>query len=229
MTILVQAEIFCRVIRIEYGNSRATCFTIESHGEQFLVTAKHLFKNTGFPDSGCIKLLIGADYQSFDVDIRYPAEPNIDIAVMKLKYPKLLTPVYANENTTEGLVFGQTVYFVGFPFEYDSILGMFPGGGMPVPFVKNACISAILNDSAGTILLDGVNNPGFSGGPVCYKRIGSNDKTMRILGVVSGYRFNMQPLYDQNGNKTSFYIKENTGIIIVSDIKHANRIAENWV
>lgn len=225
---MVQAEIYCRVIRIQYGDSLGTAFTMESHGRQFLVTAKHLFEESGFPASSSINLLIGTGYQSFDVEIRYPGESTIDIAVIKLKMHQLLTPIYDNANSTEGLVFGQDVYFVGFPFEYDSILGHFPGSPMPIPFVKKACVSAILNDGKGTILLDGINNPGFSGGPVCYKKIGSNDKTMIILGVVSGYRFNMQPLFDQKGNATDFYVKENTGIIVVNDIKHAVQIADSW-
>lgn len=226
---MVQAEILRRVIRIQCGHGSGTAFTIESHGEQFLVTAKHMFEYLGFPDSTEIKLLIGSNYQTFEVDVRYPEKENVDIAVMKLKTSRFLTPIYENINSTEGLFLGQDVYFVGFPYEYDSILGMFPGGNMPIPFVKKACMSAILQDGTGTILLDGINNPGFSGSPVCFKKIGSSEITMRILGVVSGYRFNSQPLFDQAGNQTSFYVRENTGIIVVSDIKHAIQIADNWV
>ncbi len=226
---MVQAEVFCRVMRIQHENSLGTAFTIESHGKQFIVTAKHLFESNGFPSSSAISLLIGTSYQTFDVDIRYPAEQKADIAVMRLKKERLLTPVYDNINSSDGLIYGQDVYFVGFPYQYDSILGMFPGGNMPIPFVKKACLSAILKDGAGTILLDGHNNPGFSGGPVCYKTIGSAEKTMRILGVVSGYRFDSQPLFDNSGNQTSFFVRENTGIIIVSDIKHAVQIADNWI
>lgn len=224
---MVQAEVFCRVIRILYENYSGTCFTIESHGEQFLVTAKHLFKKQ-YPDSTNIKLLIGLDYQTIAVDIRYPAETNVDIAVMRLKTPRYLTPVYDNKNTIEGLVFGQAVYFVGFPFQYDSILNSFPGGDKPIPFVKQACLSAILKDNTGTIILDGISNPGFSGGPVCFIPVGSNEKTMRILGVISGYRFNEGPVFDKDGNETDNYVKENTGIIVVSDIKYAMQIAEDW-
>ena len=225
---VVQAEILCRVIRILHGNCAGTAFTIESHGQQFLVTAKHLLEGAGFPDSTTINALIGTQYKPFDVDVRYPKEQKVDIAVMKLKVDQFLTPVYENVNSTEGLIYGQDVYFVGFPYEYDSILGMFPGGEMPIPFIKKACMSAILQDGAGTILLDGINNPGFSGSPVCFKKLGSNEKSMTILGVVSGYRFNVQPLFDQSGNQTNYYVKENTGIIIVSDIKHAIEIAVNW-
>ena len=225
---MVQAEIVRRVIRILHGNSTGTAFTIESHGQQFLVTAKHMFEGAGFPTSTSINVLIGTGYKSFDVDVRYPKEQKVDVAVMKLKTMQFLTPVYENINSTEGLIYGQDVYFVGFPYEYDCILGMYPGGNMPIPFVKKACMSAILQDGTGTILLDGINNPGFSGSPVCYKKVGPNEKNMRILGVVSGYRFKEQPVFDQHGSQTDFYVKENTGIIVVSDIKHAMEIANNW-
>lgn len=225
---MVQAEVLCRVLRIKHEKSSGTCFTIESHGKQFLVTAKHLFMDTGFPHSAVVTLLTGADYQSFDVDVQYPTNPSIDVAVIKLKTKQFLTPVYDNPNSTDGLVYGQDVYFVGFPYEYDLVLGMFPGGNMPIPFVKKACMSAILQDGAGTILLDGINNPGFSGSPVCFKEIGPNSRTMKILGVVSGYRFSKQPLFDQLDHETNFFVKENTGIIVVSDIKHAIQIADNW-
>lgn len=226
---MVQSEIYNRVFRICFGNGAGTAFTMEHQGEQFLVTAKHLFKNAGFPSSASIRLVIGKDYQSYEVDIRYPANPNVDIAVMKLKTKSFLTPVYQNSYSTEGLVYGQDVYFVGFPYEYDTILGLIPGGNAPIPFVKKACVSAILQNGMGTILLDGINNPGFSGSPVCFKKIGSTEKTMSILGVISSYRFDKQPIYDQNGTQTSFYVKENTGIIVVTDIKYAIQIAEEWI
>ena len=225
---MVQAEIICRVIRVRIANNLGTAFSIESHGVQFLVTAKHLFQAVGYPVSTTVSFLIGAEYKPFYVDVRYPSEQMVDIAVMKPKTSQYLTPSYENINSSEGLVYGQDVYFVGFPFEYDSILGMLPGTEMPVPFVKKACLSAFLNDGLGTILLDGINNPGFSGSPVCYKKIGRNEHSMRILGVVSSYRNHMLPLFDKNGRKLDYYVKENTGIIFVSDIRHAVEIADNW-
>ena len=226
---MVQAEILRRVLRIIHENSAGTTFTIESHNEQFLVTAKHLFEQASLPSSATIELLIGKDYQPFDVDIRYPAEPVVDIAVMRLKKKQLLTPIYPNVNSIVGLTYGQDVYFVGFPFDYDNILGILPSGDAPIPFIKKACVSAILNDKEGTILLDGINNPGFSGGPVCFKKINAADNTMSILGVVSGYRHDKKPLYVPSGIQTDFYIKENTGLIIVNDIKYANQIANSWI
>ena len=39
---MVQMEIISRVFRIVFGTSTGTAFTIEDHGVQFLVTAKHM-------------------------------------------------------------------------------------------------------------------------------------------------------------------------------------------
>ena len=226
---MVQGEILSRVLRIRYNSSLGTAFTIESHGEQFLVTAKHIFGDTALPSSAIIGLLLGEDYQLFDVDIRYPSNQVVDIAVIRLKVPQYLTPTYDNINSTEGLILGQDVFFLGFPFEYDSILQGYPNRERPLPFIKKACMSAILKDSAKTILLDGINNPGFSGGPVCFKKIGSMETTMRILGVVSAYRTERQPLLNIVGSDTrGYYVPTNTGIILVYDIKNAIVIADNW-
>ena len=42
---MVQSEVLCRVVRIKYENYAGTAFTIENKGIQYLITAKHLFKN----------------------------------------------------------------------------------------------------------------------------------------------------------------------------------------
>ena len=225
---MIQTDIICRVFRIYYNGNLGTAFTIEHKGNQFLVTAKHIFKNGMYPSNADIKLLINRNYQPFSVEVRYPDNQTIDIAVMKLAQEQDLTPRYNTVYSTEGVALGQDVFFIGFPFEYDQLLQLFPGSDKPIPVVKKACMSAILQDEAHSILLDGFNNPGFSGSPVCFRKAGKNEICMRIMGIVSGYRYNKQPLFDENGNQTNFYVNENAGIILASDIKHAVQIAEKW-
>lgn len=225
---MVISNVLLRVMRIVHGSSCGTAFTVEHNNEQFIVTAKHLFRKEGFPLSSTISLLIGKDYKVFDVDVKYPAEQTVDIAVLKHKDKKYLTPAYDVVYSMTGVAMGQDVFFIGFPYDYDNILKLFPGENMPVPFIKKACMSAVLNDAAGTIILDGINNPGFSGSPVCYNDVFSKNTMMKILGVVSGYRNDIQPLYDQFGNQLNYYAKGNSGLIIVGDIKHAISIIENW-
>ena len=226
---MVQMEIVSRVFRIVFGTSSGTAFTIENHGVQFLVTAKHIFKSANHPAAGKIMLLTSKKYQTFDVEIRYPSDPEIDIAVMKLTPYQQLTPMYENENTTEGIVLGQDVYFLGFPYQYDQLLSAIPGDSKPLPFIKKACLSTILMDNKSTLLLDGHNNPGFSGGPVCFKKLKSGKKAMSIAGVVTGYAFDKQYIFDENDSQTTSYVKDNTGIIVVHCISHANKIASEWL
>ena len=111
---------------------------------------------------------------------------------------------------------------------YDRHLKSFPNSKTPVPFVKKACFSGALDDGHSCILLDGHNNKGFSGGPVCFKPVDSAKKTMSIAAVVSGYRFEKQKVFDKNDQETESYIKSNTGIIVAYDIQEAIEIAKHW-
>ena len=52
---------------------------------------------------------------------------------------------------------------------------------------------------------------------------------MAIAGIVSGYRFDRQYVFDENDTQTKSYVKDNTGIIIAHCISHANKIASEWV
>lgn len=70
----------------------------------------------------------------------------------------------------------------------------------PFPFVKKCIISSINKQ---TIYLDGHNNRGFSGGPVV---VIETNKTMKIIGVVSGF-------LNDNVNVT-----ENSGIFYANSI-----------
>ena len=223
---MVQTEILNRVFRIRFSTSAATAFTLEHGSTQFIVTAKHLFKDSGYPAQSTIELLINGTYQSFNVDIRYPSNANIDIAVLKTIPYQQISPITGNACTTAGLVFGQDVYFLGYPYNYDTLLTNYPGTNSPMPFVKKACLSGLLSPSPSIIVLDGHNNPGFSGGPVCFKKAG--DKLYTIAGVISGYRFDRVHIFDKNDQETEYYLKENTGIINVSDISYATAIAKNW-
>ena len=85
----------------------------------------------------------------------------------------------------------------------------------------------MLAPSPSVMFLDGHNNPGFSGGPVCFKKAG--DKLFTIAGVISGYRYSQMPVLDKDNKKTEYYIKENTGIINAADISFAVIIAKEWL
>lgn len=232
---MVQSEILNRVFRLVYGDPykqafrSGTAFTMECNGSQFLVTAKHIFEDLEFPKEGTIGLLTeGGKYTPYEVDIRYPADSEVDIAVMKPKHHQHIFEEYSNRNTSEGLIFGQDVFFLGFPYEYDKLLGSFPDRKRPVPFIKKACFSGGLKDGHACMVFDGHNNPGFSGGPVCYRSTDAPNGTMSIAAVISGYYPEKQDVLDENGRPTGSYVMSNTGIIFAYDIKEAVQVAEHW-
>ena len=141
---------------------------------------------------------------------------------MKTSPYKIISQIFGNSCSTEGLIWGQDVYFLGFPYDFVNNLDNLPGLERPIPFVKKACLSGF--EAGKIMLLDGHNNPGFSGGPICFKKISPQTTTMSIAGVISGYRFSQEPVYDLKGNDTGFYVKSNTGIIYAYDISLAIEI-----
>ena len=222
---VVNSNILFRVFRIYVGNSSGTCFTIEHNNSQFIITVKHLFKDIDYPDHIQIGLLQNHKIVYIDCDVNY-CEGDIDIAVLK---PNPTIVISRKTNiifSLDGTQFGEEVYFVGYPFDYDLTLRNLPSSYNPIPFFKHAYISCFVNNEL--IALDGINNPGFSGSPVCRFE---NGKTI-VFGIVSGYRFVRSTVYkEENGNETSTgdYVKENTGIVYAYSITKAlELLKEKW-
>ena len=222
-------RVFRLVCRSVYGEDRGTAFTMECNGSQFLVTARHMFGRLGFPKEGTIELLTeDGRYTPYEVDIRYPADSRVDIAVMRPKHHQHISQVYPNRNGSGELIFGQDVFFLGFPYEYDESLMSFPDSKRPVPFIKKACFSGRFSDGHACMAFDGHNNPGFSGGPVCYRPTDAPDGMMSVAAVISGYRPEKQDVLDQDGRPTGSYVEPNSGIVVAYDIKEAVQVAEHW-
>ena len=218
---------FNRVFRFTFGHSAGTTFTLENGDKQFLITAKHIFRHGGYPNHADIRIFKDGKYCLYHVNIKYPKDEAVDIAVMQTDPMVFISPTFSNPNSSAGMVYGQDVFFVGFPYNYDSLLQSLPDSATPIPFVKKACLSGSLK-SHSLLVLDGHNNSGFSGGPVCFKPTAPNSKIMSICAVISGYRFNAEPVFDKDGNETGLFVKSNTGIINAYDIKEAVTVAQNW-
>ena len=76
----------------------------------------------------------------------------------------------------------------------------------------------------GVLFLDGINNPGFSGGPVCFKDSKSNK--YKIAGLINSYRNNKSAVFKEDGIKTDLYTLENTGIVNACSIHRVFEIIE---
>lgn len=188
---MVKSGVVNRVFRIR--NKECDCvgssFTLEFKDEQFLITAKHLFQHNGFKIKQKIELLLDEGYTEKTVEVYYHPVDTVDIAVMRLDPKENISRIYKTPFSSDSLVFSQDMYFLGFPYDYDQRVMPLPNRKMPMPFVKKGCLSGLGKDSQGIswLYLDGINNPGFSGGPACANIVGTS--TMGICGVVCSYRF----------------------------------------
>ena len=224
---MVSYDVLTRTFRIKYHDSCATAFTIEENNIQYLVTAKHVFESAGFPITASIELLINGQYQTFTVFVKYPADTRVDIAVMKTHPYYEVSNKMENNLTSADLIYGQDVYFLGYPYQYDSFLATFPNSCSPVPFIRKATFSGMLKPRPSLLFLDGHNNPGFSGGPVCYRK--ADNELFPIAGVVSGYYSEKNFVFDeQTDTQLPLYVIENTGTVYAADISFALELIKNW-
>ena len=208
---MISANFIHRTFRIRCGDSVGTGFTVDIDGKQYLVTAKHVVKDFGptvhlevFGNGAWTFVpahLVAHGADSVDLSVLAPSAP--------MSPPNL--PVVAS---SDGLVYGQDVYFLGFP---DGVLSavIFGDAGHPLPFVKRALFSCFAGD---LYLLDGHNNPGFSGSPVVFGRSGAPPNC--VAAVVSGYHGLPEPVFLER-RKTALTYLHNTGIIITYKIETA--------
>lgn len=169
------------LVRVPSGMVVGTAFTIEVDSRQYLVTAKHILKELCDREEGLIEVFKNRQWIPLKVEILKCADP-VDIAV--IVPPRQLTITYTLPPSCEGLILGQDTYFVGYP------LGIAEGtAGIPsnLGLVKKAVLSQFdVHPECGSMrfLLDGCNNPGYSGSPLVFSDTGG---VLKVAGVMSGY------------------------------------------
>lgn len=211
---MVTSNVYFRVFHIKYGTSAGTCFTIDIDNKQYFVTAKHVVENIKTGDT----VSIFRNKQWLDQKITLIGHSAVaDVSVFSLD---IIIEGHSMPATIAGLIYGQDLYFLGFPFGMTSEVGAI-NRDFPLPFVKKATLSMIENGSV--LYLDGHNNPGFSGGPVVFKK---NDfDEFNVCAIISGYRNEL--VETKVDNTTTIHVKTNSGIIIAYGINNALDLIKN--
>ena len=189
------------MVQSQYG--RGTIFSLDVDGREYWITAKHIVTGAEHPPYGAVTA------KSESLEILNPGSPgeqwlpvtfsvidtemDVDIVVLAAPKPLLTNPMSSVTADATGAFFGGDCEFLGFPYG-GGWRGTFagPNGNTSfwMPFTKHCTISAM--SSAGSVMteqdkkiwvLDGINNAGFSGGPVIF-RTGTDQ---RIMAVISGY------------------------------------------
>ena len=217
----VTTNILQRTFHVKYKESTGTCFTIDFDNRRYLITARHIAGS--IQDEDIVYISHNRNWVQLPVRLvghgkkDKDKEKDIDLTVLTPRVS--FGSSHPLRLTTEGLMLAEDVYFLGFPYGLGTDVETDLNAGYPLPLVKRAVVSAIIGPSL--ILLDGYNNPGFSGGPVV-RRWSGVEQT--VIGVVAAYRHETQIVYDENSKKTSYTYKTNTGIALAYNIKHALEI-----
>jgi len=210
---MIPAQIIRRVFRLQYAGKQGTAFAVDVDNRQYLVSAKHIlgaaegsFSIDLYHENGWKQLPVKLTGHSADSDISIVAAET-----------RLIPPDLNAEASSEDMIYGQTVYFLGFPY---GLFGNFPtvNNGFPLPFVKAATLSMIHGPSEKMLYLDGINNVGFSGGPVAFQA--GNTRDWRIAGVISGYVAAEETISLKNAD-TGLRYSANTGLIKAAPIDDA--------
>jgi hypothetical protein len=144
-------------------------------------------------------------YRRIDV-----AAADIDIVVLALK--DRLSQQLPVQLGAQGSYMSQEVFFLGFP------LGLSVGAkGFNTPIVKHRILATPADRRDGKpFLIDGIGNPGFSGGPVV---CGDPQKPL-IIGVISAYRAVQEPVYKGQTATNDLTINTNTGLIVAYPLEY---------
>ena len=208
---MITANVIHRVFWIRCGSAMGTAFAIDVDGKQYLTTARHVV--TSVPSPLSVEVFSNGAWASLPARLVGHGLADVDVSV--LATDRRLTPSdLLLEASSDGMAYGQEVFFLGFPY---GMTGRFLFGtdGCPLPLVKRATLSLF---HGSVYLLDGHNNPGFSGGPVVFSPPGV--PRYKVAGIISGFQANEEPIYS-GGQPTPLVYKYNTGIIVSHPIERA--------
>ena len=184
---MITANVIYRVFRLKVGVETGTAFTIEERGKEYLVTARHI---AGSLHGRCqIEVFKDRGWSPMQVTTVGHAPGEVDISVLALSERLTPTRPLPLPATSKGLVYGQEAYFLGFPYGIGEMF--LEETGHPLPFVKRVTVSTMFGEP---YLLDGHNNPGFSGGPVVFCPPGVRE--FQVAAVVSGYKSARASVHD---------------------------------
>ena len=212
---MITTNVLQRTFSIKFGEREGTCFTIDVAGRQYLVTARHVVE--GIKPRDTVNIFQGSTWRGLSTEVAWlpNAERSEDVAILTPETQ--ISPTHPLEPSAGGLTLGQDVYFCGYPYGLKTEIPYDMNRGFPIPFVKKGVVSS-LDPESRIIFIDGINNPGFSGGPVVFHPSPkSND--LKVAGVISSYRVEYAPILF-SGKDTGLTYGSNTGLILAYDLRN---------
>jgi hypothetical protein len=238
-------NILFRTLMVRTATEQASMFSVDVDGREYWITVKHLLTGAKHMPVGSVAAkrvsLFVLDPSSADqrwipnnFSVLDPGK-DIDIVVLAPEHSIRPTKLNSLPISAEGAPIGGECEFLGFPFAGAWMANLKDGGVYRMPFIKHCYLSGQINEPQRIWVLDGVNNEGFSGGPVVI----FTGAEQKILGVVSGFRtetsdvvsvpIQQQPTTSQNGKqsganrpvKSKNVVNMNAGLIFAFDASYA--------
>jgi hypothetical protein len=202
---MIPSNVSHTVFQIKTNRGTATCFSIAMGQEigvscTFLVTAKHILDGIDLKDVEIRRVdgwMPNSILKVFEI-------PNTDLACF---IAEMMPTNYLLHNAN--ITYGEDLYFLGFPFGFTHI---HKDEGV-MPFVKKCIVSSV--GELNYVVLDGINNKGFSGGPVVRVKWDEDGKgSLECVAVVSGYFNDNTGVIDEISGATIGITAANSGLII---------------
>jgi hypothetical protein len=224
---------------VESKHGRGSIFSIDVDQREYWITARHILTGARRPPYGAITekevslRILNTDATTSNelqwVQVNFsvidPGREDIDVVALAAPNPILNDPLPTMIADSGGASFGGDCAFLGFAYGGGWRAETADGEKTWMPFVKHCTISA--NDKGKRMwVLDGINNEGFSGGPVIF----GTGVQQKILGVISGYHTEpAEVIYSITvPPPPRASVELNSGFIIAYDVVHAiNAIRKN--
>ncbi|HEY3520038.1 MAG TPA: trypsin-like peptidase domain-containing protein, partial [Rhodanobacteraceae bacterium] len=136
---MITSNVYHRIFQIRLGENTGTCFTIDIDNKQYLITARHVLDKWDPSSKGY--LCHTDEWKELALTIAGIGTGAADIAVLTTN--RQLSPNLPMEPTAAASVWGQDVYFLGFPYGWRVNVDANLNRGFPLPFVKKAIISCM--------------------------------------------------------------------------------------
>ena len=217
---LITRNVACRIFLLQFGDKCCTGFAIDVDNKQYVITVKHTVEGWDFSKE--IQIFHEEQWKSLAFTLVGFCEDLVDVAVLCAPIRLVSDELLLADHT--GIVWGQDIYFLGFPYGQKMTESSSLNNGYPLPFVKKGIVSAMSIPPAHKtrlFYLDGHNNDGFSGGPVVFKKAGTTH--FAVAAVIAGYKEVLMPVF-RDDQRSPFTYKDNTGIIVAWGIEGAMQL-----
>lgn len=234
MSFPIQIQALTSIFSVRTQNGQGTCFYHVDGNDYAFISAAHLFIGVAVGDTVFLATNDAETAHQVLEIAASPEGPDVDVCAFTLSDPPALECSVQTDPNSQ-ISYGEELRFIGYPHGLN--VGAIAGNDRPFGLIRSAVFSGVISKNGAKVwILDGFNNPGYSGAPVFRKMPNGR---LAWAAVISGFRFE-RPEFgrvfgrDEEGNETptDYFVKGNSGMIMAfgtMEILNASRaLAERY-